>query len=243
VRLSTPSVRPWEANRERDHLPSAGMKARDLDAFSPTPRRGQEYGMDWDRRPGQRRSLKLLRPTSPRPCTIVRRTQSSPPPPSTSFSSMPRERLLHPPLGCRGRPALPPPTPPPPPATPPPPRGADREIDIAPALDVPDLGVGGTLGVHRERVGADAEGHGLWRRHDSSAFDVQGGSPCKELRRRCGGGIQLQRPQRRQWRHEWQCRRGGATSAWRARLIPPGDLRAAEDEPIDARSIVHAQQR
>jgi hypothetical protein len=35
-------------------------------------------------------------------------------------------------------------------------RDAAGEIDVAPALDVPDLGVGGALGVDRERVGDTA---------------------------------------------------------------------------------------
>jgi len=74
-------------------------------------------------------------------------------------------------------------------------RDAAGEIDIAPALDVPDLGVGGTLGVHRERVG-DAAGHGLLAAGMQFGVRRQGGSPCKTQAKlwRVSGSDRRRRP-------------------------------------------------
>ena len=142
-----------EAARERDHGRALGMKARDLDGVLDRLRAGgQEYGLFGTGARGER--VQLLRE---RDVALVRRHLKAG---MYELFQLPRDRLLHLGVHVAGVEH----------------RDAAGEVDIAPPLDVPDLGVAGTLGVHRERV-RDAARDGLLAAGVQFGVRRQGASP------------------------------------------------------------------
>src|SRR6266403_2728450 len=161
-----------EATRERDHGRALGMKARDLDGVLHRLRAGgQEYGLLGTGARGER--VQLLGEGD---VALVRSHLKAG---MYELFQLPRDRLLHLRVQVAGVEY----------------RDAAGEIDIAPALDVPDLGVGGTLGVHRERVGYTA-GYGLLAAGMQFGVRRQGGSPCKTQAKlwRVSGSDRRRRP-------------------------------------------------
>ena len=142
-----------EAARERDHGRAPGMEARDLDGVLDRLRAGgQEQGLLGTGARGER--VQLLGEGDV--ALVGRHLEAG----MHEVFQLPCDRLLHLRVQVAGVEY----------------RDAAGEVDIAPALDVPDLGVGGTLGVHRERVG-DAARHGLLAAGMQFGVRRQGGSP------------------------------------------------------------------